>query len=399
MPQIAGLRGVLPDPSKLKDVVAGAGGGPGGGPAGGVDVAKGLAAGSLVRDAGRAVYRYHQVFAEPVTGRALVRKMVVCAVRLDPWTEPLIRPHEATPPAAAATALAAVRASRSVSAPVFAGYRDPAAEVERLFRKVDGERPMLEVTTADHTVHRVWRVQSAELIGALRSQFAPKKLSVLDGHDRYEALLAYRDELAAKHPIALYSAANYALACLVNLGDPTLIPVPRHRVIRGAVARQAALDTARKYFVIDRLAGAAGDLGKLRAALDDTIAHQPAFVVVWPGEPDAWKLTLSPDISPVAEGVQVHRALQKLDPVVADQLFLDRAMPGTQRESVTSAEAALAVKPEAAGAVVIMRPLTVEQISHVVDLGQVLPAGSTAFYPPLAHGLVSAVIDPDEDLV
>lgn len=395
MPQIAGLRGVLPDPSKLKEVVSG----PGGGPGGAVDVAKALAAGALVRDPGRAVYRYHQVFSEPLSGRALVRKMVVCAVRLEPWTEPLIRPHEATPPAAAAAALAAVRTSRSVSAPVFAGYRDAAAEIDRLFRKVDGERPTLEVTTADHTVHRVWRVQSAELIGALRPQFAPKKLIVLDGHDRYEALLALRDELAAKQPLAMYSSANYALACLVNLGDPTLIAAPRHRVIRGGVASQTALETARKYFVIDRLAGAAGDLAKLRAALTDTIAHQPAFVVVWPGEPDAWKLTLSPDVSPVAEGVQVHRGLQKLDPVVADQLFLDRAMPGAQREFVVSAEAALAAKPQPGGALVIMRPLTIEQISHAVELGQVLPAGSTAFHPPLAHGLVSAIIDPDEDLV
>ncbi|HEX3758020.1 MAG TPA: DUF1015 family protein, partial [Kofleriaceae bacterium] len=304
MPQIAGLRGVLPDPSRLKDVVAGLGGG--------LDVAKGLAAGTLVRDPGRAVYRYHQVFAEPVTGRALVRKMVMCAVRLEPWTELLIRPHEATVPAAVAAALVAVRAGRSTAAPVFAGYRDAAAEVERLFRKVDGERPTLEVTTADQTVHRVWRVQSAELLGSLRAQFAPKKLCVLDGHDRYEALLAYRDELAAKHALAMYSSANHALMCLVDLGDPTLIAAARHRVIRGAVGRDAALAVARKYFVIDRLAGAAGDLARLRAALADSIAHQPAFVVVWAGEPDAWKLTLSPDISPVAEGVQVHRALQKL---------------------------------------------------------------------------------------
>jgi hypothetical protein len=186
---------------------------------------------------------------------------------------------------------------------------------------------------------------------------------------------------------------------MVDLGDPTLIAAPRHRVIRGAVASQAALETARRYFVIDRLAGAAGDLARLRAALADTIAHQPAFVVVWAGEPDAWKLTLSPDVSPVAEGVQVHRALQKLDPVVADQLFLDRAMPGAQREFVVSAEAALAAKPQPGDALVIMRPLTIEQISHVAELGQVLPAGSTAFHPPLAHGLVSAIVDPDEDLV
>jgi len=391
MPQIAGLRGVLPDPSKLKEVVAGA--------SGGLDVAQGLAAGTLVRDPGRAVYRYHQVFAESVTGRALVRKMIVCAVRLEPWTEPLIRPHEATPPAATAAALAAVRAGRSTAAPVFAGYRDAAAEVERLFRKVDGDRPTLEVTTADHTVHRVWRVQSAELFGSLRTQFAPKKLTVLDGHDRYEALLAYRDELAARKAVATYSSVNYALMCLVDLADPTLVAAPRHRVIRGAVASRTALEVARKYFVIDRLAGAAGDPARLRAALTDTIAHQPGFVVVWSGEPDAWKLTLSPDISPVAEGVQVHRALQKLDPVVVDQLFLDRAMPGAQRELAISAEAAFAAKPGAGDAVVIMRPVTIEQINHVVELGQVLPAGSTAFHPALAYGLVSAILDPDEDLV
>ena len=380
---------MLPDPAKLKDLAAALGGG-------GIDLAKGLAAGTLVRDAGRAVYRYHQVFAEPVTGRALVRKMVVCAVRLEPWTEPLVRPHEATPPGATAAALTAVRASKGVSAAVFAGFRDPATEIERLFRKVDGERPTLEVTTPDHTVHRLWRVQSAELLGALRHQFAPKKLSVLDGHDRYEALLAYRDELAARAPLAMYSSANYALMCLVNLDDPTLIVVARHRVIRGAAPSQTVLAAARKYFVVEKLAGAAGDLVKQRAALADTIAHQPAFVVAWAGEPDAWKLTLSPEVSPLAEGIQAHRALQKLDPVVADHLFLDRAMPGAKRELVTSGEAALAAKGDA---VVIMRPLSVEQINHVVELGQVLPAGSTAFHPPIANGLVSSVIDPDEDLV
>ncbi|TMQ15981.1 MAG: DUF1015 domain-containing protein [Deltaproteobacteria bacterium] len=389
MPQIAGLRGVLPDPAKLKDVVAGLGGA-------GIDVAKGLAAGTLVRDAGRAVYRYHQVFSEPVTGRALVRKMVVCTVRLEPWKEPLVRPHEATPPAATAAALAQIRATKLVSAPVFAGYRDPAIEIDRLFRRVDGERPTLEATTPDHTVHRLWRVQSAELIGALRHQFAPKKLCVLDGHDRYEALLAYRDELGAKQPLAMYSSANYALSCLVNLDDPTLIVVPRHRVVRGAAPSQAVLAAARKHFVIDRLAGAAGDLGKQLAALADTIAHQPAFVVTWAGEPDAWKLTLSPDVSAIGEGVQVHRALQRLDPIVADQLFVARTMPDAKLEAVVSPQAALAAK---ADAVILMRPLTVEQISHVVELGEVIPAGSTAFHPPLATGLVSAIIDPDEDLV
>ncbi|HEX4417127.1 MAG TPA: DUF1015 family protein [Kofleriaceae bacterium] len=387
MPQIAGLRGVLPEPSKIKDIVTAPGG---------VDLAKGLAAGTLARDPVRAMYRYHLGFAEPGSGRTLIRKMVVCAVRLEPWREGLIRPHEATVPAHKAAALAALQATRAVSLPVLAGYRDAAGEVERLFRKVDGGLPTLEVTTADQAIHRLWRVQNAELFGQLRRVTAPKKLSVLDGHDRYEAMLAYRDELAAKQPLAQYSSANYALMALVNLDDPTLTMVARHRVIRGAPPSATVLAAAKRYFIIDKLAGAAKDLAKQQAALADQLAHQPAVIVTWAGEPDAWKLTLSPDISPVAEGVQAHRVLQKYDPVVADLLLIERTMPGAKVEPVVRAEDALAAK---ADAVMLLRSLTIEQLGHVTELGQVLPPGSTAFVPRLAPGLVSAVIDPDEDLL
>jgi uncharacterized protein (DUF1015 family) len=392
MAQIAGLRGVLPDPSKVKEVVAGAGPG--------FDAAKRLASGSLVRDAGRAVYRYHQAFADPANARMLVRKMFLCAVRLEPWTEGLVRPHEESSPAQTAARLTALRASKMQTAPVLAGYRDAALEVDRLFRRVDGDRPTLEVTTPDHTVHRLWRVQSAEVFGQLRHVFAPKKLNVLDGHDLYEALLAYRDELGAKRPLAMYSSANHGVMCLVNLHDPTLLVTLRPRVIRGAPSSQEVLASARRYFIIDKLAGAAKDPAKQRAALADTIAHQPALVISWSGEPDAWKLTLSPDVSPVNEGIQVERALQKLDPIVTDRLFIERAMPGAKVETPATLEEALAAKPDAKpDAVVIMRPLSVEQVMHVSDTGHVLPTGSTLFYPPLAPGLLSSVVEPDEDLV
>jgi uncharacterized protein (DUF1015 family) len=385
MPQIAGVRGVLPEPSNVKDAVAP-----------GFDAAKGLAAGALVRDASRAVYRYHQLFADPAGARTLVRKMFLCAVRLEPWTDGQVRAHEATLPAHKAAALAELQATRHQSAPVFAGYRDAAAEVERQFRRADGERPLHDVTTPDRTVHRLWRVQSAEVLGQLRHLFAPKKLTVLDGHDRYEALLAYRDELAARQPLATYSSANYALMCLVNLDDPSLIVAPRYRVIRGAAPSQAALAAAKKHFLIDKLPGAGNDVAKQRAALADTVAHQPAFVVVWAGEPDAWKLTLSPDVSPINEGLQVDRRLQKVDPIIADQLFVERAMPGAKLEVLPSGENPLAAQGDA---VVIMRHLTIDQITHIAEVGLVLPAGSTGFLPRIATGLVTAVIDPDEDLI
>jgi len=295
--------------------------------------------------------------------------------------------------------LETIRAGRSHTEPILAGFRDPATEVDRLFRRIESGKPTFEVTTPDGTEHRVWRVQDAELFGKLRHYFAPRKLHLLDGHDRYEAMLAYQAELAAHKPLVQYSSANYALACLVNLEDPTLATAPRHRIVRGDHAHEAVLAAARAHFIVDKLEGAARDVGKQLAALATTVAHQPAFVVVFPGTPDAYKLTLSPDVSPFAEGVASHRALQKLDPVVVDGLFVGRAMVGAQVTTTTSLPDALAALDTGAAAILVMRPLSVEQIAHVDELGQLLPAGSTAFHPPIAPKLIAMPIDPDEDLV
>jgi hypothetical protein len=197
----------------------------------------------------------------------------------------------------------------------------------------------------------------------------------------------------------MYSSAHYGLACLVELGDPALFVTPRHRVVRGTgISRDAVLDAARAQFVVEKVVGAARDVGKQRAALANTLAHQPAFLVVFAGDADAWKLTLSPDVSPTALGVQVHRALQKYDPVVVDELFLTKVAPGVQRETTLDATAALATGQGGADFVVILRPLTLDQLIHVDELGQQLPFGSTAFLPDVAR-LVTFLVDRDEDLL
>jgi len=388
MPHVAGLRGVVPDPSRLGEVIAAP-------PA----LAAGLASGALVRDPGRAVYRYHQTFAGP-GGRSFTRKAFFCAIRLSPWSEGAMRRHEETTAAQRDAALAKIRQDRAHAEPVLAAVRDPANEVERLFRRVESAPPTFEVTTADGTVHRLWRAQDAELLGNLRAYFTPKTLHLLDGHDRYEAMLAYQDELARSHALAMYSSANYALACIVALDDPALVPAARHKVVRGAVTSSAdAIGQVAKYFVVEKLPGAGADLPTLGRALAETLAHQPAFVAVFAGESDAWKLTLRPDVSPIAEGVAVDRAIAKLDPVVVEHLFLARALPGAEVTAETDAVRALSALGQGANVALIVRPLSMSQIAHVDELGLLLPPRSTAFHPPLAPGLVRLIIDPDEDLV
>lgn len=355
-----------------------------------------LAKGELVRDSSRALYRYHQVFSHG--GRTVTRKTLVCALRLEPWAEGTVRAHEQTDPTARDAATAAISQAGAHTDAVFAGYRDAAREVDRLFRAVESTPPTVEVSTPDGTLHRLWRVASAEIIGAVRPLFAPKKLHVLDGHARYEGMLAYAARLGADAQ-PQYSSAKYGLACLVNLEDPALVIGARHRLVRNeGIKRDAVLEAAKKYFLVDKLVGAARDVAAIDRALAETVAHQPAFVALFAGDGDAWKLTLKPDVSPVSEGVQVHRAIQKLDPVVVEHLFLDRVLHTAA--SISELDAAGVVKAVGAGAAVgaILRSVPLEQVVHADELGALLPFGSTAFHPPLAN-LLAFVVDPDEDLV
>jgi hypothetical protein len=388
MAQLAGFRGALWDPSKvdLSRVASHR--------ITGVQAA--LASGALVRDGSRAMYLYHQTFDHG--GRSQTRKTVLAAIKLVPWSEGVVRPHEATDPLARERAVRGVGEEGAHTEPVLVGYRDAARELDRLFRRTEDDQPALDVTTADGTRHRVWRMQSAEVIGAIRPLFAPKKLHVLDGHARYEGMLAYHDQLASASP-PMYSSANYGLACLVNLEDPALIVAARHRIVRGGQrGRDAILEAARAHFLIDPIPGGAKDLAKQRAALADSVAHQPAFVVLFAGDADAWKLTLSPEVSPSAAGVQAHRALQKYDPVVIEQMFLARSATGGTSETALDAAAVVSAVQAGAELGVIARPLSIDQIIHVDELGQTLPFGSTGIVPALAN-LVVYVVDPDEDLV
>ena len=387
MPQIAGFRGALWDPSKVELAKVAA--------APITGVAGLIASGALRRDSSRALYLYHQTFEHE--RRQVTRKMVLAAVKLTPWDERTVRPHEETDPAARDHAIQGITAEHAHTEAVFAGYRDAAREVDRLFRKTEDEKPTLDTTTADGSRHRIWRVTSSEIIGQLRSLFAPKKLHVLDGHARYEGMLAYQQQVTGEQT-PMYSTANYGLACMVNLEDPALVVAPRHHIVRGAGKRDAVLEAAKQYFVIEKLAGIATDVAKQRAALATTLAHQPAFLALFPGEADAWKLTLSPDVSPTAAGVQIHRALQKYDPVVIQKLMLPRVAASAPMETATDAAAVIKAVEGGAELGIIARPLTIEQISHTIELGQLLPFGSTAFVPALAN-LVVYAIDPDEDVV
>lgn len=369
-----------------------------------------LAEGVLRRDPSRAVYRYHQTFSTPELGdRVVTRRGFVAAVRLEPFSARVILPHERTLAAPREDRAKLLTATRTQLSPVFGLYPDPAGEVERLFRPWDRAAPDLTAVTADGVTHTMWRCADAELVGGLRRAFSPKKIYLADGHHRYDTMLAYRDALLAKGDPGMYSAANYGLMFLCATDDPGLVVLPTHRLVHGLAElnRDQLLTRANEFFIVEKLPGAARDGAAVRAAIASTPTHQPAFAAVFPGDPDAWRLTLDPHVHPAAVGIAGHAAVARMDVSLLHALVLERILgitPAAQEAQTNlryvkdTGQALAEVADGKAQVGFVMGAARLPEIKHLADLGEAMPQKSTYFHPKLATGLVMNLIDRDEDL-
>ncbi|MEZ4359987.1 MAG: DUF1015 domain-containing protein [Kofleriaceae bacterium] len=396
--------------------------------------------GVLKQDSGRALYRYHQEFTLPeLSGRTLVRRGVLCAVRLPSLADGGVKAHLAVrDERVQAHAELMLRLGLHV-APVAAAYRDPALEVDRLFRKAESAAPLLQVKTPDGTWHRLWRCGDAEVMGAVRHLFSPRKLYLLDGHERLAAMQLAGERLAAQAPMPMYAAGNYATMCLFNLEDQALLPSPCHRLVGGgAIPADELLARAAPLFAVTKLAGLAQHPEKVARTLDGWTEPQASFALAFPGQPDLWQLTLLPSVDPREHGLVGHPTVTRLDPPIIEELFLRRVLgeprtapeptlppaPAPPADAPTRPAAAAPVRgPDeliagwpiarahdarsALGALdggdawlaILSRPVPMHHVVHVADLGQELPPRSTHFFPPVLGGLAMLRLTADEDLV
>lgn len=358
-------------------------------------IAQWLDSGVLRQDGGRALYRYHQEYTLPdLGGRVLLRRGLLCAVRLPSLVDGRSKMHQALREREVAAHAQLMKKLGVHAAPVMAAYRDPAVEVDRLFRKLESSPPAFQVQTPDGTWHRIWRCGDAEIIGTVRHFFAPRKLYILDGHERLAAMQLTGAQLAEEQSMPMYAAGNYATMCLVNLEDQALLPAPVHRLLGGpALAQAEVLSRAARYFSVTKLPGLAQSASKLAKVIDEWTAPQACFALAFPGSPDVWQLTLLPAVSPRDEGVVGHPAVTKLDPWVIEELFIKRTLGKPDAVAPAGTASTVAAAPVAAPAAV---PVAAAVAPAGAPEGPVAPSEVAPAAAPAAVATAPAVAPLEE---
>jgi uncharacterized protein (DUF1015 family) len=338
--------------------------------------------GVLTRDSDPTIWPLEQDYTAP-DGSRLTRRGFLARVKLAPYGEG-IRPHERTQPGPKEDRLRLTRATRHNLSPIFSLH--PGDAWRHLQPGLGGD-PWGEVTDADGTTHRVWRIEDPAIHEAVAAELGPGELLIADGHHRYETALAYQREVGEGGP------ADYVLMALVSLDDPGLTVFPTHRLISGLAddpAKQEALGTGlRELFEVEEVpseqldpAGIEG-IGvfgyidshfkrgfRLRLASNPALDHSLA------GHSEAYR-TLD-------AAILEELALKGILGMTTDDIAAKRGIGYTP--SIDEAIAKLDARDYQAA--FILRPTPVEQVREVAANGETMPPKSTYFFPKLLTGLV-----------
>jgi uncharacterized protein (DUF1015 family) len=202
-----------------------------------------LRGGVLRQDDQPALYVYHQTFE--VEGRTFTRKGFLARVRLEPFGEGKIFPHEQTLSGPKADRLALFNATKFNLSPIFGLYPDPAAEVLAAVEKGLRDRTPLEATDHLGVLNRLWPVTDPQVHTAVQGMMGPRPVFIADGHHRYETGLKFRDDLAASGELTgPDDPANFCMMMLVGMSDPGLLILPTHRLVSGLAGLSADALTA-----------------------------------------------------------------------------------------------------------------------------------------------------------
>ena len=288
-------------------------------------------------------------------GRA--RTDLLGALRLQPYQERAVLPHELTHRGPREDRLALLRAT--------------GASLEPLWFLAEGLLPLLQAAPAGEQIdfqfagerHSLRRVAEGEWTGKVREALARRPALIADGHHRYETTLAYSQEVGGGPD----AASRFTLALLTDLEDPGLVVLPTHRLLKAGVAVTGGEP--------------AGSLSETLEAIRGRVAagtYRGGEYQVLPLEGEVAVLEL-------------HRQ-------VIDNILGRRAAEDNLIYTRDAEEAVRWVDDGVGVAAFFLDTPDLAAVLRVARDGRTLPQKTTYFYPKPPSGMLFHLLDPDRNL-
>ena len=369
--------------------------------------------GVLKPDGVGAIYVYHQTFE--VDGIEYTRRGFISRVRIEPFGEGNIYPHEKTHSKVKEDRYRLMEACNCNLSPIFGIYANQEGSPQAILDLAIEDRTPHTAIDDEGVRHDLWLVTDANAIATAAQLMGPTAIYIADGHHRYETATSIRDskrqreELEPDHPV------DYTMIMCVGMDDPGLVVLPTHRLFRG-VAPLASTD------LIDKLGGAfdCEIVGTGLARACDCweavqVEGEQSTMAFYCRKDDTWVLARVR-----LEGVEMMEGLaggksecwQGLGVAILHQLVLGHLLgygdlPSPRYvhgidEVVELLSSGDGSERDATGQqgtgeffelACLVMPASVADVKSISESGERMPAKSTYFYPKLLSGLVINPLD------
>jgi uncharacterized protein (DUF1015 family) len=349
-------------------------------------------AGILREEDHPALYLYHQTFE--VEGRKYTRKGFLARVRLEPFGQGKIFPHEQTLSGPKADRLALFQATEFNLSPIFGLYPDPEAEV--ILAAEAGLRDRTPLEAIDHlgVVNQLWPVYDMKTHTQVQGLMGQKPIFIADGHHRYETGLKFRDNLAATGALrGSDDPAEYCMMMLVGMSDPGLMILPTHRLVSGypGLTAERLTELIAPAFEVMRMPAGPGVARELWEYIEaEGTQNVLGFGTIADGEwvlaklrSNDWMDSLAPEHSPEWRSLGVS----VLHELVLESLLETEGTPACRY--VHSIDEVVAdVQAGQCDLACLVPPASMEHVESIASGLEKMPPKSTYFYPKVLTGLV-----------
>ncbi|MFA5401160.1 MAG: DUF1015 domain-containing protein [Dehalococcoidia bacterium] len=321
-------------------------------------------------------------------GEAKKKRLELYAcVRLEPWENKIVVPHEFTMAKAKADRLDLMKACSADFSPIFGLYEDPGGKINQLIVNRVKATPTYNFQTGTD-YHRFWAVNEPEFVQRVSHFLIPKPIYIADGHHRYETALEYREYRRELDPGGSGNEAyNYVMMALVSFSDPGIVILPIHRLVR-AIQKET----------IDKFKKGLSDYFEVREASagNVSLAAAAGSIRIYGLEPgQVLGLTLLPGIK-VNDFLKQRRSEEygRLDVSAVQHIICEKLLglpPGDSDNLAYTPSGESACRMVDSGQfqfTILLDPIPAKTIKAVADSNDRMPRKSTFFYPKLPSGLV-----------
>jgi len=345
-----------------------------------------IKSGVFARDEKPAVYFYSQQYM--VRGEKKVRLGFISLMHLG-----AAHAHENTRLEAKEDRFSLLKKVKANLSPIFVIFEDRKRMVQRVYQEqVRQMAPFIDITDEEKTNHKLWRLDSPEILLSIQAAMDNEDAFIADGHHRYEVACAYRDLMQKKmEAVTGEEDFNYLLTYFTNTDPRGLTILPIHRLVK---------------------IGARFDTAKVLACLSANFAVEEVkergrffFLMEKGGRTEHllgmykdnkfWILRLK-NVKAIDQFIaDKPKVSRSLDVSILNSMVLKEILgsePDTNNKNIEyshDADELIAIVDNDHSAVAFfLNSSNIKDILSVASAGEKMPPKSTFFYPKVLSGLV-----------